>query len=267
LGLGNAVFLGIIQGLTEILPISSSGHLILAPWLFHFTDPGLSFDVALHLGTMLAIGCFFFSDILNILKGGIGLITKKDVDDFHQRLFVLVAIATVPGVIAGVFLDKYAESAFRSPLLIASTLSIFAFVLLAADRLAAKPKTLEKLNIPDSVVVGLSQALAIIPGVSRSGITITAGLSRKLSREDAARLSFILSFPISLGAAVFKLRHLTASAAFSSTFIAGILTSFITSILTIKFLLNFVRKHNFSVFVYYRIFVAIAIILIYFVRR
>lgn len=262
-----AIILGIVQGLTEVLPISSSGHLVLVPWFFHFPDPGLSFDVALHFGTLLAIGGFFFWDFVYILKGGVGLITKRDQTDFYQRFFVLLAIATIPGVIAGVFLDKYAEHAFRNPLLIALMLFVFGIVLFVADKLDIKPKSLDKIDLPDSLVVGFSQALAIIPGVSRSGITITAGLFRKFTRDDAARFSFILSFPIILGAAVFKIRHISGSEMFSPVFIAGVLASFITGILTIKFLMDFLRKHSFNVFVYYRILLAAAIVVVYFARR
>ena len=257
-----AIFLGIIQGITEVLPISSSGHLVLIPWIFNFKDPGLSFDVALHLGTLLAIVGFFYRDILNILKGGFDLVTKKDPSDFYQKMFLFLAVATVPGVLAGIFLEKYASDAFRSPILIASMLVLFGLVLFVADRLDVKPKTLQRISFIDALTIGISQAVAIIPGVSRSGITISAGLFIKLTREDAARFSFLLSVPIILGAAVYELKDLSYESLFSSIFIAGFVAAAISSFLSVKFLLSFVRNHNFNVFVYYRIVLAAVIVVI-----
>src|SRR3989304_8340882 len=173
-----AIILGVVQGITEVLPISSSGHLVLFPWFFNFKDPGLSFDVALHLGTLLAIVSIFRNDILNILKGGVNIIAKKDPSDFYQKLFLFLAVATVPGIVAGVFLKNYAENAFRNPIIIAGTLVLFGLILYITDKLDIEPKNLEKITFLDSVAIGISQAIAIIPGGSRSGITISAGLFR-----------------------------------------------------------------------------------------
>lgn len=261
-----AIFLGVVQGITEVLPISSSGHLILMPWLFNFKDPGLSFDVALHLGTLFAILSFFHKEIIDIAKGGIGFFTKKDPSSFGQKLFVFLAAATIPGVLAGVLLEKYAENTFRNPLLIAGTTFVFGLILYAANKFDTEPKSLEKITFFDSLIIGISQAVAIIPGVSRSGITISAGLFRKLKREDAARFSFLLSAPIILGAAAFQLKDLTIVELSSSVFIAGFFSALLASFLSIKFLLNYIRTHNFNVFVYYRIILAMLIVGIYLVK-
>lgn len=261
-----AIFLGIIQGITEVLPISSSGHLVLVPWFFDFRDPGLSFDVALHLGTLFAIVGFFYRDILNILKGGLDLVTKKDPSDFYQKMFLFLASATVPGVLAGIFLEKYASDVFRNPVLIAFTLVLFGLVLFVADHLDIKPKTLQRISFSDGILIGISQALAIIPGVSRSGITISAGLFRKLTREDAAKFSFLLSVPIILGASIYELKDLSYESLFSSVFAAGFIAAAISSFLSVKFLLSFVRNHNFNVFVYYRIILAAVIVVIYLLK-
>ena len=261
-----AIILGVVQGITEVLPISSSGHLVLFPWFFNFKDPGLSFDVALHLGTLLAIVSIFRNDILNILKGGLNIITKKDPSDFYQKLFLFLAVATVPGIVAGVFLKNYAENAFRNPIIIAGTLVLFGLILYIADKLDIKPKNLEKITFLDSVAIGISQAIAIIPGVSRSGITISAGLFRKLNREDGARFSFILSVPIILGAGLYQLKELSFESLVSPVFIIGFLAAFISSFASVKFLMSFVRNHSFNVFVYYRMVLAVVIILVYFLK-
>lgn len=261
-----AIFLGIVQGITEVLPISSSGHLVLAPWFFNFKDPGLSFDVALHLGTLLAIVSVFFGDIRNILKGGFHIVIKKNPSDFYQKLFLFLVQATIPGVLAGVFLQNYAEEFFRNPLIIAGTVLFFGGVLYLADKLDVKPKNLGRITLLDSLLIGFAQSIAIIPGVSRSGITISAGLFRKLTREDAAKFSFILSIPIILGAGLYQLKGLSFESLVSPIFVSGFLAAFFSSLISVKFLMNFVRRHNFNVFVYYRVALAILIIIIYLLK-
>lgn len=261
-----AALLGVIQGITEVLPISSSGHLVLAPWLFNFEDPGLSFDVAVHGGTLVAVITFFYRDILKILSGGINLVTKRDLSDNYQGLFIFLGVATVPGVFAGVFLEQYAESTLRNPLIIAGTLFVFALLLYYVDKTSRKKRDLGSMTLTQSLGIGLSQALAIIPGVSRSGITITAGLFSNLKREEATRFSFLLSVPIILGAAIFGLRGLEISELLSSYFLVGFFSSAIAGFLSIRLLLNYVKKHSFNVFVFYRIVLAAIIVLIYFYR-
>lgn len=262
-----AIFLGVVQGVTEILPISSSGHLVLVPWLFNFKDPGLSFDVALHLGTLFAIVFVFYSDIVKVLMGAVDLLKKRDLSEPYQRLAIFLAVGIVPGVVAGVALEKYAESVFRSPLLVAASLFVFAVVLFYADKTSSKTRNMADMTIYNGLGVGFAQALAIIPGVSRSGVTISAGLLGGLGREDAARFSFLLSIPIILGAAVFKLKNVAVGDLFSPVFVTGLLSATIAGFISARFLLGFVRKYSFNVFAYYRVTLSLLIAAVYFLNR
>jgi len=262
-----SIILGIVQGITEVLPISSSGHLVLFPWLFNFEDPGLTFNVALHLGTLVAIFAFFYTEVLAVLRGGINLIYKKDPSDIYQKLFLFLILATIPGVIAGYFLNDYAEEAFRNPLLIAFNLVFFGVILFFADKLeSSKGDSLEKISMKKSFGIGLAQALAIIPGVSRSGITISAGLFGKLKREDAAKFSFLLSMPIILGASIFELKDISNGVISSKFFVTGFFTAFISSFLSVKFLMNYIKNHGFKAFVYYRFILAGLIVVVYLLK-
>lgn len=283
-----AIFLGIIQGAGEFLPISSSAHLILAPWFFRFTDPGLSFDVALHFGTLIAVIIYFFWDWVEIFKLTIknyqfsilkfkstsnDTILNSKKNNKHQtpstryskNILYFLIVATIPGVLAGYFLESYAETAWRSPLLIAFTLSIVGLILYLVDKYHAHRKNLEKIGWKDSLLVGLSQAVAIIPGVSRSGATITTGLALGLNRQSAARFSFLLSTPIIFGAAVFKLPHLLM-ASFDIYVFSGMLAAAASGYLAIKYLLKFVEKGSYAVFFWYRLALAILIAVAYFSR-
>ena len=184
-----AVTLGLIQGLSEFLPISSSAHLILAPWFLGWPDPGLTFDVALHLGTLVAVAVYFWRDWIALLRAAPRPRSPEG------RLFWLLIVGAIPGAVAGVLLDTLAEQTLRSPLLIAGTLSVLALVLFAADRWGRRNRELLDLRPADAVLIGIAQALAIIPGVSRSGITIATARGRGIDRADAARFSFLLSMP------------------------------------------------------------------------
>lgn len=262
-----SIILGAVQGITEVLPISSSGHLVLFPWLFNFKDPGLSFDVALHLGTLVAIFAFFFDEVIAILRGGVNLIFRKDPSDIYQKLFLFLVFATIPGVLAGYFLNGYAEDLFRSPLLISFNLVFFGIVLFLADRFGtANTKGLENIDIKRSFLVGFAQALAIIPGVSRSGITMSAGLFRGLSRESAAEFSFLLSMPIIFGASIFELKDLSSGFILSPIFVSGFLSALIFSFLSVKFLMNYIKNYGFKAFVYYRFILAAVILLVYLIK-
>src|SRR4051812_44100678 len=186
----HAFVLGIVQGLGEFLPISSSAHLIITPWLFHWQDPGLAFDVALHWGTLLAVVVYFYKDLWAIVKGFFRSLLKSTRDlrgDLNQRLAWLLIIASVPGAIIGKLLETPAETAFRNPLLIAFTMSVMGIILWLADKYGEKIKDLNHISKSNAVVLGLAQAVAVIPGVSRSGATITAGLFQGFKRGDAAR--------------------------------------------------------------------------------
>ena len=257
-----AFILGLAQGLGEFLPISSSAHLILIPWLFRWTDPGLTFDVALHIGTLFAVIAFFWKDWVTLFKHGLGSGIKNP----EGRLFWFIVIASIPGAIVGALLEQQAETTFRSPLIIAIMLLIMALVLYLADRHGAKCQQGKSVSFSQSLIIGISQALAIIPGVSRSGITIASGLSLGLTREDAARFSFLLSTPIIAGAGLLKLRHLTSSA-ITPPFLVGVITSALVGFLVIGFLLRWLRRNSFLPFVWYRLLLAASVITIFLVRK
>ncbi len=245
-----ALILGIVQGLTEFLPVSSTAHLVLFPWFFHWTGEldSLTFDVALHAGTLLALLICFWKDWTE-------LILKK------QKLFMLIVIASVPAGIAGVLLNDYVEHAFRSPYIIAVSLVVFGCVMLAAERMS-KTRTVENIDLGDALAIGIAQAIALIPGVSRSGITITAGLFRGLEREAAARFSFLLSTPIIAGATLLHARKLLKSSADHnmSLFLIGFIAAAISGFAALKFLMAFLKKHPLNIFAYYRFGLAVVII-------
>ncbi|WAC06223.1 MAG: undecaprenyl-diphosphatase UppP [Thermodesulfobacteriota bacterium] len=243
-----AVMLGLVQGLGEFLPISSSAHLVLVPWFFGWTDPGLTFDIALHLGTLFAVVLYFWKDWRQLITKGL-----TDVRSVQGRLFWYLAAASVPGGIAGFLLEKKAETIFRAPVLIAIMLIVMGGLLCWADRKSPKTTGINHISFGTSILIGVSQALAIIPGVSRSGITMTSGLLLGLTREGAARFSFLLSTPIIFGAAMVKLPHVTADpSALGVNFMAGVLTSCLIGIASIGFLLRYVQTKDFLPFVWYR---------------
>jgi len=256
-----ALILGIVQGLTELLPISSSAHLNLIPWIFGWSMPE-SFDVALHFGTLLAIGIFFFKDWIELIKGGYKQVVKKEKTQDGKMFWYIVA-ATIPGGIIGFILDHFAgESLGNMPLLIAICLIVMGIVLYLVDKKAPAKVEYKEMNFKQTFLIGLSQALAFIPGVSRSGITMTTGRLMGITRESTAKYSFMLSAPIVLGATILKFKDFE----FNIPFLVGILASFIVGIAVIKFLLEYLKKGSFKIFAIYRVIVGIAIIALYFMR-
>ena len=249
----HSIILGIIQGLTEALPVSSSAHLVIFPWLFGWRYQGLSFDVALHLGTAFAFVVYFWKDWVRMFKVDTGLLWY-------------IAIGTVPAAVAGVLLEKKAETVFRSPLVMLTMLAVFALILWWADYYGKKRKSLAEVDIKSALAIGLAQVLALIPGVSRSGITITAGLARGFSREAAARFSFLLATPIVIAAGVLKLPKLQHGD-LTVSFWAGVLFSALSGFIGIHFLLNFVRRSSFKVFVFYRIALAVLVLAVLLFRK
>lgn len=246
-----AVILGIVQGLGEFLPISSSAHLVLTPWFFGWSDPGLTFDVALHLGTLVAVVVYFWRDLVKL---AVALPRPRTPDG---KLAWLLLIGAIPGGIAGVLFDDLAEQAFRNPLLIALTLSLMGLVLYAADRWGPQARTERDLGIVDALAIGVAQAVAIVPGVSRSGMTIAVARWRGLERAAAARFSFLLGTPLIAGAAVFKLRHLLGEpGVFTGPFMAGIIVAAVVGALSIAFLMRYLQRAGLGVFVIYRLLLA-----------
>jgi undecaprenyl-diphosphatase len=243
----HACVLGLLQGLAEFLPISSSGHLALAPWLFGWPDPGLTFDIALHAGTLLALALYFWRDWFSILSG-----SARDPKGSEARLLAMLVLATLPAVAAGLLFEKQAETLFRGPARIAVNLIVFALLMEAADRFGRRARELSQLGWSGAALVGCAQALSIMPGVSRSGSTLTGGLALGLTRVDAARFSFLLSAPITFGACVLKLRHLTG-ADLTGPFIAGVATSAVSGLFAVGFFMARIRATGTRPYTLYRL--------------
>jgi Uncharacterized bacitracin resistance protein len=249
--ISTGIFLGLLQALGEFLPISSSAHLALFPFFSGEPYQGLTFDVALHLATLIAVVAYFYKDLIKLIKAGLSAPKSDD-----GKTFWFIGISSIPAAAAGYFFEKQAEYVFRSPLSIAIMLMLFAVFLFAADKFALKKERQGSqkggfIGLAPLFVMGCAQALAIMPGVSRSGVTITAALFLGLSRERSAKMSFLLSIPIIAGAALLKLKDLTP-AEMDPAFFAGFLTSLIFGWLVIKFLMKYIQTHTFNIFVYYR---------------
>jgi undecaprenyl-diphosphatase len=254
-----AVVLGVLQGLGEFLPISSSGHLIVVPWLLGWPDSGLAFDVALHLGTLAAVAFAFWREWLRLIGAALrGVLAGRPFADADSRLLFYLALATVPGALAGRALDEWAETAFRSPALVALSMAFMGLVLWAADRRAARAGE-EEVSLRDALLIGLAQALAIVPGTSRSGATISMALFLGHRREAAARFSFMLALPITFGAAVVKVPDLFQAGAPTGPVLAGMLAAAVSGFLAIRVLLAYVRTRTYRPFVYYRLAFALLV--------
>jgi len=264
-----AIILGIVQGFTEFLPISSSAHLIVLPWMFGWQGTlvdSLNFDVALHAGTLVAIIAYFWRDWLDLLKKfltGIGDGTWKTGEG---RLVWFIVLATVPAGILGMKYEHVVEESFRSPLLIAVSLAVISIVMWAADRFSAKSAGIDRMTLGHAVLIGCAQAVALVPGVSRSGSTIIAGLLCGYTRESAARFSFLLSTPVIAGAAVLKLRKLHLAPGEALPFALGTAFSALVGYVCIRFLLHYLNRHTLNLFVWYRLALAAAIVLLLLVR-
>lgn len=259
-----ALLLGILQGLTEFLPISSSAHLILLPWFFQWNNPlldSLPFDVALHAGTLLAILWYFWRDWLELVGGFFRILIKRKAGDFQERLVLYIILATIPAGIAGFLMEKTIESTFRNPALITLPLILVSFLMVYAERRNRLSRTLETITLKDAMVIGLAQAVALLPGVSRSGITITTGLFRGYRREAATRFSFLLSTPAIAGATVLQSRHLFSIGEGDWLLIAiGFVSSAVVGYLAIAFLMRYLRGHTLNLFVGYRLILAATVI-------
>jgi undecaprenyl-diphosphatase len=248
-----AVILGLVQGLAEFLPISSSAHLVLTPWVFGWSDPGLSFDVALHVGTLIAVLWYFRAEWVKLTQSAIALVRTRRADTEEKRRFLYLVVATIPAAVGGVLLEDYAETTFRSPALMAVTLMVMGVVLWAVDRYAARDRPLSALSLRDAVLIGFAQVLALVPGVSRSGSTMTAGRALRLDRQSAAVFSFLMSMPVTAAAALLKVPDLLRTEGITPTLIAGVLSAGISSWLAIAVLLRYISRHSFGVFAVYRL--------------
>lgn len=276
-----AIILGIVQGLTELLPISSSAHLNLIPWIFNWTNnPGFleafeGFDVALHIGTLLAILAFFINDWISLIKGGYKQVVKKE-KTTEGRIFWYIVIATIPAGILSLGLDKISENIIESlaeifkvevisieMVLIAIALIVMGIILYIVDKNAKSNINYKEITLKQSVLISISQAIAAaFPGVSRSGITMTIGRGLGIDRESVAKYSFLLSTPIVAAAALYEMKNFV----FNLSFFIGILVSFIVGLFVIKFLLDYLKKGSFKVFAIYRVILGIVIIAMCFIR-
>jgi undecaprenyl-diphosphatase len=267
-----AITLAVVQGLTEFLPVSSSAHLILIPWLAGWTEPGLAFDVALHVGTLAAVLIYFLRDWIELVLAGFGIRSSAGMTDqdltWKRRMFWLLVIGTIPGAIAGLLFEKLIEERLSQPIPIACAMIAMALVMWWADTRTHLNKHMPSVNMADSLTVGGAQALALFPGVSRSGITISTGLFRGMTRETAARFSFLLSTPIIAGAALKELpklihaRHAGALDLPLSTLLIAIAVSAVVGYAVIGLLLRYLQTRTLKVFIVYRILVGIIVLLL-----
>ena len=279
-----AAVLGLVQGLTEFMPVSSSAHLIIIPWLFHWSEPGLAFDVALHLGTLASLLWYFRSDWKRLARAAVISIKERKIGaDSDRRLAWFLVIATVPGIIIGWLAESRIEELFHQPgaahnnaamIALAVVIALLGAILFIVERVARHRRGLDQISLNDGMIIGLAQGLAIFPGVSRSGSTITAGLALGLERETAARFSFLLSTPIiliaGLKSALDLSGQLTTGAAIRSDwllYLVGFITAALSGYLCIRFLLRFLQGHSTDVFVYYRWALAVVIIVVVLTRR
>ncbi|MCG6551678.1 MAG: undecaprenyl-diphosphate phosphatase [Candidatus Magnetominusculus sp. LBB02] len=247
-----SIIMGIVQGVTEFLPVSSTAHLILVPWFLGWEGVinTMSFDIALHVGTLFALLAVFYKDWIEMLL-------KK------RHLLMLLVIATIPGAVAGKLCDKFVDEHLRSPWVIAGSLAVVAIVMYFADKRGIKVTRVDDITASDAVIIGISQAIALIPGVSRSGITISSGLFLGMKRDEAARFSFLMSTPIVAGAAALHgihLLHGKGEAIDPAIFISGVAASFVAGLIVIRWFLRFLKTFTLTFFVYYRIALSVIII-------
>jgi undecaprenyl-diphosphatase len=263
-----ALIMGIVQGLTEFLPVSSSGHLIIVPFLFGWTDPfitSLAFSVMLHIGTLLALLIYFWHEWLRLVPAGLATIRDRSFhDDPDRKLASLLVAATIPAALAGFLLNDLLENAVREPGLVAVMLVIGAVILWLADRWGGLSKGIPDVTFPLAFGLGAAQALALIPGISRSGISISAGRFAGLGREAAARFSFLMATPITAGAAIFEVRKLATGEAGVTVelgpLLIGMIAAFVSGVIAIRFMLRYLQTRSLTIFVVYRLVVAAVVI-------
>ena len=253
-----SVILGVVQGLTEFLPVSSSAHLNIFPWVLNWSEIPASFDVALHFGTLMAVIIFFFKDWLKLIKGGWNKLFKKE-DSSDGKIFWYLVLATIPSALLFFILDKVFGDMLKNELITAVSLIIMGLILYFVDKKAKTEYDMEKLTFKQAMLIGLSQVIAFIPGMSRSGTTMTIGRALRVDRETTAKFSFLLSTPLIFAATVYKLKNFS----FTSPFIIGVIISFIVGILVVRYFMAYIRKGSYKVFAIYRIIFGLVIIGIY----
>jgi undecaprenyl-diphosphatase len=269
-----ALVMGIVQGLTEFLPVSSSGHLVIVPHLLGWTDPfitSLAFSVMLHLGTLVALLVYFWRDWLEIVPAGLATIRDRSFrGEPKRRLAWLLVVATIPALIAGPILNDRLEAAVRTAEDVAIALVIGAAILWLADQVGRRTTEMERVSFPLALGIGVAQAFALVPGISRAGMSISAGLFAGLTREAAARFSFLMATPVIAGAGIFEARNLLTGEAGVvvqlGPLVVGMVAALVSGLIAISFMLRFVRSHSYLIFVVERLFVA-ALVLVVFLSR
>jgi undecaprenyl-diphosphatase len=265
-----ALIMGLVQGLTEFIPVSSSGHLILVPWAMGWKDPfinSLAFSVMLHMGTLLALILYFWRDWMTLIPAGLASIRDRSIgDDLDRKLAWLLVVATIPAVLVGPLLTDRIESLVREPGPVAAMLCVGAAILWLADRWGSKVREMDEMTYWGALAIGVAQVLALVPGISRSGISIAAGLFEGLNREAAARFSFLMATPVVAGAGLWEARKLVTGEAGVTPEVRLVVIGFVAAatsgILAIHFMLAFLRRRPVTVFVVYRVLAAIAVFLI-----
>lgn len=262
-----AVILGIVQGAGEFLPISSSGHLIAVPWLLGYEEHSLAFDVALHLGTLVAVAGALVGDWMTMLRGAFTSLRSSGnpFASVEGRRLGFLTVASVPGAIFGLLLNDLAESTFRSAALVAVTMSLMGLVLWIADSRSTGERNMENWTLRDALIMGFAQAVALVPGVSRSGATISAARVLGFERNAAARLSFLMALPVTLGAVILKVPQMLAGG-IDATLVVGIVTAAIVGVLSIRVLFAWVRTRSYLPFVIYRFAFSALILVVWFTR-
>ena len=255
-----AIVLGALQGLAEFLPISSSAHLALTPWVLGWESPGLAFDVALHVGTLAAVLWFFRAQWVALARAGWRIVRTRRIDTEEERRVLFLVIATIPGGIGGLLLADYAETVFRTPALIATTLIVMGVILWAVDRYSPHAVTMSQMRWTHALIFGLAQVFALVPGVSRSGSTMTAGRAMGFHRESAAVFAFLMSMPITAAAALYEVPKAIAEGGLGAPLVAGIIASALSGWLAISILLRYVARHGFGVFAVYRIALGLGVL-------
>lgn len=266
-----AILLALVQALTEFLPVSSTAHLYLVGWLCGWGDSGLTYAIAVHAGSLAGVLAYFYDTWIRLVRAVLGRPAPQHAAEApaDRKLFWLLVIGTIPAAIAGVLLEDYVATVFRSERLMAAMLIGFGLLLWWADAAGRRIRAMNSIGLADALLIGAAQAVALVPGVSRSGFTITTGLARGLTREAAARFTFLLSTPIIAGAAalhVFELRHAPINGESIVSLLAGGLVSALASFLVIKYFLRFLQTRSLKVFVYYRIVFGIVILLLSFLQ-
>ena len=255
-----AIALGIIQGVSELLPISSSAHLLLTRQFFGLREGGLAFDVALHFGSLVAVLWYFRVQWISLARATARIVATRRVESVAERRVLLIIVATIPAGIAGLLLEDLAETTFRNPVITATMLIVMGIVLWAVDKWVARDRRLDDVSWRDAIVIGLAQCAALVPGVSRSGATISAGRALGLDRESAAVFSFLISMPIIAAAAILKVPDAIGEMGFSLPLIAGVVAAALSSWAAIEVLLRYVARRSYGIFALYRVVLGVTVL-------